>query len=156
MVREFLYLVSFMAHAMTDHLQPECIHRRDSVRLHGNFPGSVPSMRGLVCDVTSTLKLYQLIVSIYLCSFQRTNQTDVLNTDDLPSVVSGMRQICALQSSLLGDVRSANGELSATETAAPAATSNAALGSDVLPSFWNMFPAVVVLTIVGFSSLAVL
>ncbi|TFK36586.1 hypothetical protein BDQ12DRAFT_633855 [Crucibulum laeve] len=42
--------------------------------------------------------------------FIKTGQEDVLNTPDLPGVVDGMRKICALQSTLLGNVSNSNGE----------------------------------------------
>ncbi|TCD67734.1 hypothetical protein EIP91_011976 [Steccherinum ochraceum] len=42
--------------------------------------------------------------------FTKTNQTDVLNTPDLPSILSGLRSICALESSLIGNVSNTNGE----------------------------------------------
>ncbi|TFK99947.1 hypothetical protein BDV98DRAFT_570478 [Pterulicium gracile] len=54
--------------------------------------------------------------------FQRTNQTDVLDTPDLGSVLSGMREICALASTLFGNVASDNGELSQTATSTPSPT----------------------------------
>ncbi|CAL1698260.1 unnamed protein product [Somion occarium] len=43
--------------------------------------------------------------------FIQTNQSDVLNTPDLPGIVSGMRQICALESTLLGNVSETDGEV---------------------------------------------
>jgi hypothetical protein len=46
----------------------------------------------------------------------------VLNTPNLPAVVDGMRQVCAMASVLLGNVSVANGP---TSTMAPAPTSAA-------------------------------
>lgn len=66
-----------------------------------------------------------------LYSFIRTNQTDVLDTPDLPSVLDGMRTICGMSSSILGNVSGANGELtSASSTPTPTAVpSNSAVES---------------------------
>ncbi|GLB44514.1 hypothetical protein LshimejAT787_1701410 [Lyophyllum shimeji] len=60
--------------------------------------------------------------------FTQTNQTQVLNynTQDLPSIVAGMRKICALESSLLGNVSETNGEVTpSTSVPAPTPTSAA-------------------------------
>ncbi|KAG8876157.1 hypothetical protein FRB97_004364 [Tulasnella sp. 331] len=43
--------------------------------------------------------------------FIQTNQTAVLQSDNLPSVVSGLRQVCALASTIFGHVASANSQL---------------------------------------------
>ncbi|KAG8989147.1 hypothetical protein FRB90_002381 [Tulasnella sp. 427] len=40
-----------------------------------------------------------------------TNQTDVLQSDNLPAVVSGMRTVCGMTSALLGSVASTNRQL---------------------------------------------
>lgn len=48
-------------------------------------------------------------------SFIQTGQDDVLNTKNLPAVVDGMRKICAIQSTLLGNV-------SSTSSVAPSPT----------------------------------
>ncbi|KAF8583506.1 hypothetical protein K439DRAFT_1309804, partial [Ramaria rubella] len=44
--------------------------------------------------------------------FQQTNQTEVLDPtgDNLPTIVSGLRSVCALASTLLGNVTGADGE----------------------------------------------
>ncbi|KAF5381487.1 hypothetical protein D9757_008161 [Collybiopsis confluens] len=57
--------------------------------------------------------------------FEQTNQTDVLAAPDLPSVVQGMRQICAIASTLLGSAVLSDGVLpsSTSSTAAAAASS---------------------------------
>lgn len=86
------------------------------------------------CACTET---FQSVFPQCVDCFVRTNQTQVLNSPDLPSVVTGMRQVCALSSTLLGGVASVNGELpsgtpSPTPTPPP---SNAASGlSPRLPS----------------------
>ena len=58
-------------------------------------------------------------------SFIQTNQTELLNcnTEDLPGVIKGMRQVCALQSTLFGNVSYGNGE--ATPSPSPSPTSGA-------------------------------
>ncbi|KAF9262009.1 hypothetical protein L218DRAFT_929940 [Marasmius fiardii PR-910] len=72
------------------------------------------------CSCTET---FQSVFPQCVDCFERTNQTDVLNAPSLPNVLSGMRQICALSSSLLGGVASANGEIpSGTTTSAPTPT----------------------------------
>ncbi|CAA7262028.1 unnamed protein product [Cyclocybe aegerita] len=54
--------------------------------------------------------------------FIQTGQQDVLSTPDLPGVVDGMRRICALQSTLLGNVSGVNGDTTSTTTPQPVAT----------------------------------
>ncbi|KAF8644035.1 hypothetical protein AX16_008751 [Volvariella volvacea WC 439] len=68
--------------------------------------------------------------------FIRTNQTDVLETPDLPEVLEGMRRVCAIQSTLFGNVSGANGEV----TPSPTPTSNA-------PPFGVSWPAVASLVV---------
>jgi len=60
--------------------------------------------------------------------FIQTNQSQVLNynTQDLPSIISGMRQICALESSLLGNVSVTNGEVTPTSSSPPPTPTSAA------------------------------
>ena len=55
------------------------------------------------------------------CSFTKTNQSDVLDTPDLPALVDDIRHICGLESALLGGAASANGELPST-TSSPTPT----------------------------------
>jgi hypothetical protein len=43
-------------------------------------------------------------------SFIRTGQEHVLAGDDLPSVVQGIRRVCAISSTLLGNVTQSNDE----------------------------------------------
>ncbi|KAF8064302.1 hypothetical protein FPV67DRAFT_1504355 [Lyophyllum atratum] len=65
--------------------------------------------------------------------FTKTNQTEVLNynTQDLPGIVSGMRKICALQSSLLGNVSNTNGETTPAASSPPPAPTSAASSNAV-------------------------
>ena len=60
-------------------------------------------------------------------SFEKTNQTDWLSTPDLPAVVDGMRKICGIASSLLGNVSAVDGEVTPT-TAAPTPTASTSSG----------------------------
>ncbi|TFK92175.1 hypothetical protein K466DRAFT_513991 [Polyporus arcularius HHB13444] len=62
--------------------------------------------------------------------FIQTNQTQFLNSQDLPAVVDGMRKICALESTLLGGVATADGEVTPTSSLpvpTPTSASNAAV-----------------------------
>jgi len=57
--------------------------------------------------------------------FEQTNQTDFLNAnmDQIPSIVQGIRQICALGSTLFGGVVATNGEqVGGTPTVVPSPT----------------------------------
>lgn len=66
-------------------------------------------------------------------SFVQTNQTSVIEKDvspgssELPSIVSGMRQVCALASTLLGGVASTNSQVVSSTSSAP--TANATSGA---------------------------
>ncbi|TFK48201.1 hypothetical protein OE88DRAFT_556213 [Heliocybe sulcata] len=76
------------------------------------------------CACTDT---FQSVFPQCVDCFTQTNQTDVLNTPDLPSVVSGMRNVCALASTLLGNVSGVDGETTPTSSsAAPTATASSA------------------------------
>jgi len=68
--------------------------------------------------------------------FTLTNQTDVLQAQNLPSVLDGMRQICALESTLLGGVAATNSQLvsqTPISVAHPSST-NAAVARQSLPT----------------------
>ncbi|KAF4611730.1 hypothetical protein D9613_003908 [Agrocybe pediades] len=65
---------------------------------------------------------YKFTIHLVLKSFIQTNQTDVLDTSDLPGIVGDIRRICALSSTLLGNVSGADASLTAT-TNAPVPTS---------------------------------
>ncbi|KAK0200750.1 hypothetical protein DFS33DRAFT_1265915 [Desarmillaria ectypa] len=72
------------------------------------------------CACTET---FQSVFPQCVDCFQATNQTDILEGNDLPSIVSGMRKICALESTLLGNVSESNGEV--TVSASASSTSSA-------------------------------
>ncbi|KAH9017715.1 hypothetical protein EDB85DRAFT_1874265 [Lactarius pseudohatsudake] len=84
--------------------------------------------------------------------FEKTNQTDVLDTPDLPSLVNSIRQVCAFASALLGNVSNSNGET--TPTAAASATTPAATTSGAAPT-WNRFGASLSLLITGAAAVIV-
>jgi len=70
--------------------------------------------------------------------FEKTNQTDVLNSPDLPSVVNGLRQVCAVASSIFGNVSDSNGEttpsnLAASPTPTPSAGSRIITSQSKIP-----------------------
>ena len=57
-------------------------------------------------------------------SFVKTGQDDVIICPDLPAVVSGVRKICAIESTLLGNVTATN-NASAHATSTPTSSSTA-------------------------------
>ena len=80
--------------------------------LHKYF--SIPAVRRLV---SSNSALYPSPAHAAY-SFTQTNQTQFLNSENLSSVVEGIRNVCALESTLLGGAATADGEFT------PSATSN--------------------------------
>jgi hypothetical protein len=72
--------------------------------------------------------LLRLISSDHI-SFLRTGQEDVLtaSTDDLPAVLSGMRNVCAIASTLLGGAVTANGEITPTASSVVPIPTSAAI-----------------------------
>jgi len=65
--------------------------------------------------------------------FEQTNQTSFLNasSSDLPGIITGIRNICALESTLLGGAASADGEVTPTSSAAAPTTSSNASAREV-------------------------
>lgn len=87
-----------------------------------------------------------------MSSFEQTNQTSFLDApqSDLPSVLSGIQSICAIASTLLGGVATADGEVTPTSSMAipsPTASTNVALRQN-LPS--GALTIMLVTTILGF------
>ncbi|CDO68759.1 hypothetical protein BN946_scf184989.g25 [Trametes cinnabarina] len=73
------------------------------------------------------------LILVRMHSFIQTNQTQFLNSSNLPGVVDGIRKICALESSLLGGVATADGEVTPTTSLnVPKATGTA--NGDILIS----------------------
>jgi len=86
------------------------------------------------CACTDT---FQSVYPQCVDCFEKTNQTNFLNSQDLPAVVSGIRSICAIASTLVGNVSGADNETTPTAGVAPtptAADSAAHLLAIVSPS----------------------
>lgn len=92
------------------------------MRMHRYIPGRFPPMCWLV-RVISSVRLSSTTLPYKICSFIRTGQQDVLNNTNLPSIVSDIRKICAIQSTLLGNVTNVNSN--------PSSTSSKSLSRDV-------------------------
>jgi len=90
------------------------------------------------CTCTDT---FQAVFPQCVDCFQQTNQTQVLNATNLPSVLDGMHQICALSSSLLGGVATGNSQVvGETPITVPSAT-NAASPSQQRGGYGMIFGA---------------
>lgn len=91
------------------------------------------------CACTDT---FQAVYPQCADCFIKTNQTDVLNCNaqDLPGVLAGMRRICSLASTLLGNVSESNGEVtSATSSPAPSPTTSSASSVVIWRSVGTLF-----------------
>ncbi|EPQ55926.1 hypothetical protein GLOTRDRAFT_76143 [Gloeophyllum trabeum ATCC 11539] len=102
------------------------------------------------CACTDT---FQSVFPQCVDCFTKTNQTDVLNTPDLPAVVSGMRNVCALESTLLGNVSNVDGETTPSSSA-PAPTSSTSGGDSSLNPAVNEKLLWMTLAILGLSFIA--
>lgn len=84
----------------------------DAAPLFANFTSIImnplPFIDVIECSCTDTFK--SAFPQCVDC-FQMTNQTDVLQSDNLPAVISGMRTVCGMMSTLVGSVASTNREL---------------------------------------------
>ena len=88
----------------------------------------------------------------YATSFEKTNQTAVLNTPDLPSLVNSIRTVCSFVSSILGNASNVNGETTpslSSAAATPAATSSSAAAAVVDASFVGRFVVGTAVALVG-------
>jgi len=65
--------------------------------------------------------------------FEKTNQTAVLDTPNLPSLVNSIRQLCALESTLFGNVSNTDGETTPSPTSSTASTTSTGSPSAALP-----------------------
>ncbi|KAM5532511.1 hypothetical protein V8D89_013798 [Ganoderma adspersum] len=83
--------------------------------------------------------------------FIQTNQTSFLDSDakNLPSVLDGMHKICALASTLLGGVATADGEVTPTSSLAVATATSTTNGAFSVQSSWSVAVVAVVLSIVA-------
>ncbi|KAF5350701.1 hypothetical protein D9756_008751 [Leucocoprinus leucothites] len=99
---------------------PICAKLRRSRSVLQNFtniifnPGAFITI--IKCACTDT---FQSAFPQCVDCFLKTNQEAVLNTPNLPAVVDGMRQVCALESTLLGNVSNVNGETTPSHAPAP-------------------------------------
>ncbi|KAI0830276.1 hypothetical protein BC628DRAFT_1500822 [Trametes gibbosa] len=82
--------------------------------------------------------------------FTQTNQTQFLNSDDLPKVVEGLRNVCALESSLLGGVATADGEVTPTSSIIVPTATDTLNGAASLTLSWST------MTVVGVTSILAL
>jgi len=78
--------------------------------------------------------------------FEKTNQTAVLDTPDLPSLVKNIRELCASESSILGNVSNSDGETTPSPTGSAASSSTSA--SSAVP-LWNIPGLATVSTVVA-------
>ena len=114
------------------------------------FSICLPTMRRLVSQVVSFVYVSKELRSFI--SLQRTGQEVFLfvDADEVPGILVGIRNVCAISSILLGNVSGANGELTPSHsTSAPASTglpSNAEI--DSLPPRWEILPVLVTISAV--------
>jgi len=115
-------------------------------------PGAFISV--IKCSCTDT---FQSVFPQCADCFERTNQTAVLDTPNLPSLVNTIRQLCSFASSLLGNASNVDGETtpsqsqpsSAAATTGATSTSGAALLRDLPTSAMSsLLPAAVALVVV--------
>lgn len=104
------------------------------------------------CACTET---FQSVFPQCVDCFEQTNQTDVLGAPDLDTVLQGMRNICALESTLLGSAAAGDGELpsstSGSATAAATTTLTSSQPRDRMLSMPWMCLTSAVVTIAGLS-----
>ncbi|KAI0246769.1 hypothetical protein BJV78DRAFT_113620 [Lactifluus subvellereus] len=73
------------------------------------------------CSCTDT---FQSVFPQCADCFERTNQTAILDTPNLPSLVNSIREVCASASSLLGNVSNTDGETTLSPTGFAAGTAS--------------------------------
>lgn len=114
----------------------------DAAPLFENFTSiilnPVPFIDLIECACTDTFK--SAFPQCVDC-FQMTNQTDVLQSDDLPGVISGMRTVCGMMSTLIGSVASTNRQLPSQTPIT--VTPNAAAANSLRLSQPGFAPAVI-------------
>jgi hypothetical protein len=67
-------------------------------------------------------------------SFEKTNQTAVLDTPNLPSLVNNIRQLCSFASSLLGNASNANSETTPSQSGTASSATGTSASSTAPPS----------------------
>ncbi|KAI0289788.1 hypothetical protein B0F90DRAFT_699330 [Multifurca ochricompacta] len=78
------------------------------------------------CSCTNT---FQSTFPQCVDCFEQTNQTAVLDTPDLSSLVNNIRKVCAFASSILGNVSNTNGETTPTHSTTTTTPSSTATGT---------------------------
>ena len=142
-----LNLIGQITVQIAGHFQPGRVHRCNQVLLHRHLPIRLPAMCRLVRLFTGPSQVGSRCsnaASIWGHSFERTNQTAVLDTPDLPSLVDSIREVCSFASSILGNASNSDGETTPTVTSASATTAAAAAtggsSSGARPT-WDRFGA---------------
>jgi len=90
-----------------DHLQSWSFYRRYQMCMCRHIPGCISSMRWLV-SISPFSRPSSITLFWEIRSFIRTGQQNVLNNTNLPTIVGDIRNICALESTLLGNVTNVN------------------------------------------------
>jgi len=92
-------------------------------------PGAFISV--IKCSCTNT---FQYVFPQCADCFEKTNQTAVLDTPDLPSLVSNIRQLCSFASSILGNASNADGETTPSQSGTAASATGTSASSTAQPS----------------------
>jgi hypothetical protein len=79
------------------------------------------------------------------CSFEQTNQTELLAMTNAPTVIDGMRKVCALASTLVGEATATDGNMAPISVPVVTAIKLSGLSQAPLPQYF-----VQVLCAVGF------
>jgi len=90
------------------------------------------------CSCTDT---FQSVFPQCVDCFEQTNQTDVLDTPNLPSLVNSIREVCAFASSILGNVSNSNGETTPTVTGTTTTTAATSTSTSGAAPIWDRFGA---------------
>ncbi|KAG8908246.1 hypothetical protein FRB99_008311 [Tulasnella sp. 403] len=110
-------------------------------------PGAFISV--IQCSCTDT---FQSFFPQCVDCFIQTNQTQVLQTNNLPGVVSGIRTVCGMLSTLVGGVASTNRQLPSQTpitVAPPGATGNAASSLQLANPIGSVLLIPLIFTLVG-------
>ena len=85
-------------------------------------------------------------------SFTKTNQTAFLDAPaaSLPSILAGMRQICEISSTLIGNASEVDGEVSSSSAApAPTVSASAAISTRARETFWSFYGVIAMTMALG-------
>lgn len=83
------------------------------------------------CSCTDT---FQYVFPQCADCFEKTNQTAVLDTPNLPLLVNNIRQLCSFASSLLGNASNANGETTPSQSGPASSATGTSASSTAPPS----------------------